>query len=238
MTDRERLSGPLPAPRSSFVGRTKEIAELRRPLDGSDVRLVTLTGPGGAGKTRAALRLAAELEPGYADGAAFISLAAHPRADLVLPAIAQALGVRQTGSRSLSDQLVIALRDAHFLLIVDNFEHLLAAATVISTVLDAFPAVTVLVTSRTPVRLAGEHVYAIQPMTVPEAGTSLADLAEADSIQLFAARARAALANFRLTATNAPDVARICHRVDGLPLAIELAAARVTVLSPAALLSR
>lgn len=236
--DRTRLASPLPAPRGSFVGRTKEMDELRLLCGRSDVRLVTLTGPGGAGKTRVALRLAAELEPGYADGAAFIPLAALPRADLVLPAIAQVLGVRQSSGGPLSDQLVIALRDAHFLVIFDNFEHVVAAAAIISTVLNACPAVTVLVTSRTPLRLAGEQVYPIPPMAVPEAGTPLPELAEADSIQLFADRARAAVGGFQLTAANAPDVARICQRVDGLPLAIELAAARVTALPPAALLAR
>ncbi len=236
--DREPRGAPLPAPPNSFVGREREaaavIALLRRP----DVRLVTLTGPGGVGKTRLALRVAEEVAGHYADGPAFVDLTPLTDPGLVAPAIAQALGVRETGDHLLAERLADALRDRALLLVLDNFEQVVAAAPLVARLLTGCPGLTALVTSREPLRLAAERVLAVPPLELPDLARPAAELAGVDAVRLFAERAQAARADFALTGENAPAVAEIVRRLDGLPLAIELAAARVAHLPPTALLTR
>jgi non-specific serine/threonine protein kinase len=245
---RERSWPSLPVPLTSFVGREQEAAAVVALLREPDVRLVTLTGPGGVGKTRLAVRVADEVAgapstssgQAFANGVAFVPLAAVPDAALVVPAVAHALGVREAGDRPLADRLVDALRERHLLLVLDNVEHVAAAAPFVVALLVGCPGLTVLATGRASLRLSGEHVVAIPPLGVPSAGgpASAAEIGRAEAVRLFVARARAARHDFVLTDGNAADVAAVVRRLDGLPLAVELAAARVAHLPPAALLTR
>jgi non-specific serine/threonine protein kinase len=262
--EREQRQARLPVPLTSFVGRDREVAAgvdlLRRP----EVRLVTLTGPGGVGKTRLALRVAeevggdpstsSELAPStgsgqalsnakgqaFADGVVFVPLGAVADAALVVPAIAHALGIRETGERPLVDRLTDALRDRHLLVVLDNVEHVADAAPHVVALLTGCPKLKVLATGRAPLRRSGEHVMAIPPLALPRAGdpASVTDVGAVESVRLFVARARAARHDFVLTDGNAADVAALVERLDGLPLAIELAAARIAHLTPAALVAR
>jgi predicted ATPase len=202
------------------------------------VRLVTLTGPGGVGKTALALGVAASLGDHFADGAVFVPLAALRQPDLVAPTIARVLGMVDSGRRSPIDRLGALLRDRHLLLVLDNLEHLLDAAPVATDLLVRCPRLAVLATSRSILRLAGEHVMPVPPLAVPDPDHLLAtdELTTFGAVRLFVERARASNPAFNLTVENAGAVAAICHRLDGLPLAIELAAARSAVLSPASLL--
>jgi predicted ATPase/DNA-binding CsgD family transcriptional regulator len=237
--DRDRFGASLPVPPTSFVGREREAEQISALLRQDDVRLVTLTGPGGVGKTRLALRVAEALAAEFADGAVFVPLAAVADPDLVTPTIAQALGLRDAGQRSPADRLADALRERRLLLVLDNFEHLLAAAPLVADLLARCPRLAVLATSRAPLRLAAEHVFPVPPLGVPdEAGATAEVTGGSDAVRLFAARARAARPDFAMTDANAPAVAAIVRRLDGLPLAIELAAARLAALPPQALLAR
>jgi non-specific serine/threonine protein kinase len=234
---------PLPRFLATLVGREREVAALNALLLRSDSPLVTLVGPGGVGKTRLAVRVAEEVAAAFADGVAFVPLAAIRDHDLVLSTIAQALGVREAGDRSLADQLVGLLRDRSLLLVLDNLEQVLSAAPRVSALLAACPRLTVLATSRAPLRVSGERTFDVPPLALPgrtegNSLTDLDDLARTEAVRLFVERAQAARSDFALTEANAAAVAEICQRLDGLPLAIELAAARVGVLSPAALLKR
>ena len=243
-----RLQAPaLPAPPTSFVGREDVVAEVAALLRRHDVRLVTLTGPGGTGKTRLALRVAANCAAGFADGVAFVPLATVHQAELVVPTIAQVLGVRETEDQPPEVRLLSFLRDRELLLVLDNLEQILDAGPALGDLLGACPRLTILATSRAPLRLAGERVFPVPPLACQRAarrvgGASelppLDQLARTEAVQLFVERAAAASGDFDLTAGNAPAVAAICERVDGLPLAIELAAARSRVLMPADLLAR
>jgi len=229
----------LPAPLTPFVGREAEMAAVGSLLRRPEVRLVTLTGPGGIGKTRLALRVAADLDGEFADGLAFVSLAPIANPALVMRTVAGALAVRE-GDQPLIARLHNALRQRKLLLILDNFEQVLAAASDVAALLGACPGLTILATSRVALNVSGEQRFPVPPLAVPTLvpGPSLTDLAEAEAVRLFCARARAVLPDFTLTADNAATVAAVCVRLDGLPLAIELAAARSAVLSPQTMLAR
>ena len=237
----------MPASPTSFIGREDLVAEVTVLLRRHDVRLVTLTGPGGTGKTRLALRVAMNCVAGFADGVAFVPLAPVHQSDLVVPTIAQVLGVRETEDQSPRERLYTFLRDQELLLVLDNLEQIPEAAPELGELLTTSPRLTILATSRAPLRLAGERVYPVPPLTLPTRRATLAGaselppvdaLARTEAVQLFVERAAAASGAFELTEGNAAAVAAICKRVDGLPLAIELAAARSRVLMPADLLSR
>ncbi len=228
----------LPAPLTRLIGRETELRTLQDRLQDDGVRLLTLTGPGGVGKTRLALRVAQELPPRFTDAVVFVPLASVTDATFVPSAVAQALGVREHGDRPIGERVVAALRDRQSLLVLDNFEHVLSAATFVVDLLGACPALTILVTSRTTLGVSGEHRFPVLPMPLPDRATTVTTtaLCQVDAVQLFVARAHAALPSFTLTDENAGAVAEICRHLDGLPLAIELAAARVPVLLPQALL--
>lgn len=230
--------GVLPIPRTRLVGREAEIAAGRDFLLQEAVPLLTLTGPGGVGKTRLALAIAAEVAPAFADGAIFVDLSLLADEGLVAASAAAALGVSTTPDSPIIDAILAQLRAEQRLLVLDNCEHVLvAAAELASSLLAGCPALQVLATSRAPLRVRGEQILGIPPLAVPEMGvTELARVQEASAVRLFVQRARAASAPFALTEENVSAVAAICQRLDGLPLALELAAARVNVLSAQTLL--
>lgn len=229
----------LPALITSLIGRERDLAVLEEILR-QGARILTLTGPGGVGKTSLAVRVAAGLSHLYPDGVIFVPLAPVADVTLVIPTIVHALQLPETGARTASDSLKSHLRDKRLLLVLDNFEQLLNAAPEVAELVSSCDGLTVLVTSRAPLRVRGEQEYAVQPLEVPELTRvpEVGDVVRNPSVELFVDRARAAVPDFHLGRENAAAIAAICRRLDGLPLAIELAAARVRVLSPTALLSR
>jgi predicted ATPase/class 3 adenylate cyclase len=229
----------LPLQLTSFVGREEVIAEVERLLD--QTRLLTLTGPGGSGKSRLALRVAAELLTRYPDGSCFVDLAPVTDPDLVPAAVAKALGVPEAAERPILEQVKDHLRHRELLQVVDNFEQVAAAAPVIEELLTAAPKLRTMVTSRIVLAISGEQEYAVPPLQVPDPARlpdDLSALGDVEAVRLFTERAVAASPRFALTEENAPVVAEITARLDGLPLAIELAATRAKVLTPEEILSR
>ena len=237
--DEAPLAGALPVPATPLLGREQETAAVEDLVVGEGVRLVTLTGPGGVGKTRLMVEAARRLGPGFADGARFLELASVSAADLVAAAIAAGLGLNTSAGPLITD-LESYLRPRRLLLALDNFEQVMGAAPLLAELLAAAPGLEVLVTSRTVLRLSGEHEFPVPPLPVPPAGVGRdpADLRRYASVSLFVERAHAVAPGFELTDENAGAVAEICRRLDGLPLAIELAAARVRLLPPQALAAR
>jgi predicted ATPase/DNA-binding XRE family transcriptional regulator len=230
----------LPEDATSFVGRAADIAALEELLRKPEVRLVTLTGPGGSGKTRLALRAAANLLGEFDDGVFFVSLGALDDPQVVPSAIATALSLREREGRGLADTIGEYLAERNLLLVLDNFEHLMGAAGLLAELLEHCPKLRLLVTSREIMRLSWEHVVEVQPLAVPDPAhpDDRQGLARYDGVALFIERARAADSTFAVTEENAQAVAEICYRLDGLPLALELAAARMRVFPPEALLRR
>jgi len=230
----------LPAPLTPLVGRQQEVEAVCALLRHPEVRLVTLTGTGGVGKTRLGLAVGTNLLDDFADGVCFVPLAPMSDADLVIPTIAQALGIKEAGERTFADLLHAHVRDKRLLLLLDNFEQVLAAAASLSALLADCPQLKLLVTSRAVLHLHGEHEFPVPPLALPD----LAHLPESETLAAYAAVtlflhcAQAASPGFQATPANIRAIAEICVRLDGLPLAIELAAARVKLLPPQALLTR
>ncbi len=223
----------LPVPRTSFVARERETVRARELLRGPG--LLTITGPGGTGKTRLAIHVARELVEDYADGAFFVELASISDPRIVPASIADAVGSRAEGGRPVLDTVRDHLRDLELLLVLDNFEQVLGAAPIVADLLDTSPRLRVLVTSREPLHIVGEQELHLSPLSVPEGDV---DVADSEAVALFVQRASAVDPDFRLSESNARAVAELCRRLDGLPLAIELAACRTRLLSPQAVLDR
>ncbi len=228
------------APLVPLIGRDSEVAAVSALIDREDVRLVTLTGPGGVGKTQLAVQIASDLATSYPNPPMVVPLASIRDPGLVVSAIAHAVGIGETGTIALMEHVGHVLGDRRTLLVLDNFEHLPDAAPQVTDLLARCPRLTVLATSRARLRLAGEHDVPVPPLPVPDPEhlPTLDDIAAFPAVQLFVARANAIDPSFALTDANAADVVAICHRLDGLPIAIELAAARTALFSPAALLPR
>jgi predicted ATPase/class 3 adenylate cyclase len=230
----------LPAQPTPLVGRERELGEVRDLLRGEGVRLLTLTGPGGIGKTRLGLQVAAELLDEFEDGVFFVALATIADPALVASAIAEPLGVVEAGDQPLEESLKGYLRSKELLLLLDNFEQVLGGAPLVGDLLSACPKFKVLATSRSVLRVYGEQEYPVPPLELPRPGRlpPIDRLSQYEAVRLFIERAKAARPAFSVTDENAPAVAEICARLDGLPLAIELAAARIKLLPPAAMLER
>ncbi len=227
---------PLPQPTNRLIGREHDLPALLELLQPGRARALTLTGSPGIGKTRLALELAHALRFDFEDGAAFVELAATSDPARVPATVAQAFGVRETASQPVSRSLVAALRDQHLLLVLDNFEHVLDAAGLVAELLSACPGLTVLATSRSPLHIRAEQQYALTPLELPDAGDTPAAMALAPAVALFVERAQAVRPDFALTGEHAGAVLGICAQLDGLPLAIELIAARAKTLAPVDLL--
>ncbi len=236
----------LPRPLTSFVGREREVASLVARLRDEQVRLLTLTGPGGVGKTRLAIRAAEETAGDFPDNVWFVGLAPVSDPAGVATAIARALDVRESGTRPITAGIREFLRDGRALLVLDNFEHLLDAAPLTADLLTACPSLTILVTSRAVLRVSGEHNVAVPPLSLPHSsGAELPSdystsrlIHSSDAVRLFVERARAARSDFALAEEDGPEIVELCRRLDGLPLAIELAASRVKHLPLPVLVER
>jgi predicted ATPase/class 3 adenylate cyclase len=227
----------LPIQPTPFIGRTAQIVAVKELLQREDVHLVTLLGPGGTGKTRLSLRVAQEMLDHFTHGALFVPLADDTDSNQFILRVAHQLEIRE-GGRPLLENIKDYLRDKKLLLLLDNFEQLVSAAPVVAELLAAAPQLKIITSSRIALHLHGEREYPVPPLDVPQRELTLEALAEYESVRLFVERARAAQPNFSLTKDNASFVTEICLRLDGLPLAIELAAARVKLLSPQAILAR
>lgn len=231
------LPSNLPAPVTSFIGRTEAIAEIKRLL--AAARLVTLTGPGGCGKSRLALQVATELTPIFPDGARWIDLAALTESALVAQVVAHALDIPDQLDVSPFDAICAQVRTKRMLLLLDNCEHLIdAVARLAEPLLAACPDVQLVMTSREALNIDGETAWVVPPLSIPTGNATVTQLERSDAIRLFLDRAATIAPSFALTARNAPAIAQICTRLDGIPLAIELAAARIKVLDPEHIASR
>jgi predicted ATPase/tRNA A-37 threonylcarbamoyl transferase component Bud32 len=232
----------LPVQRTAFIGREHEAAVLRQLLGRVDVQLVTLTGPGGIGKTRLALQVAGEIADQFPGGVCFVSLSAIGEGGLIASTIAQTVGARETGNQSAQENLIeyVGSLRGPMLLLLDNFEHLVSAAPFVSQLLTTGSNLKVVVTSQAPLHVYGEHEFPVPPLALPDPKSipPREVLSRLPAIALFVERAQAVKHEFALTKENAPVVSAICSRLDGLPLAIELAAARIKLLSPSAMLAR
>ncbi len=230
----------LPVQPTSFLGREQEVAAIAGLLHREDVRLVTLTGPGGAGKTRLGLQVAADLSELFASGVFFVNLAPISDPALVVPAIAETLAIREGSGQALLERLAEHLRQRQMLLLLDNFEQVVSAVEQVVALLVACPQLKVLVTSREVLHVRAEHEFPVPPLAVPDPNRlpDLTTLSHNAAVALFLQQAQAVKPNFQLTDANAGAVASLCARLDGLPLAIELAAARMKLFSPQALLAR
>ena len=235
-----RWTEHLPLPPNPLLGRTEQLAHALAWLARPDVRLLTLVGPGGSGKTHLGLEVARRVAERYPDGVYFVSLANVRDPAMVATAIAYSLGLQERGSDPLPQTLSRHLSTKHLLLVLDNFEHVGSAAPQIAVWLETSPELQVLVTSRTALRIRGEYELPVPPLALPDRHgvLSLAEVAQSPAVELFLQRARAALPWFDLTEANASTLAAICHHLDGLPLAIELAAPLVKLFSPKTLLQR
>jgi predicted ATPase/class 3 adenylate cyclase len=230
----------LPIEPTPLLGREEQTAAVCSLLRRGDVRLVTLTGAGGIGKTRLAIQIAAELVEDFPDGVWFVRLSRLADSDLVLPTVAQTLGLKDRGSRPIAEILREYLHPKHLLLVLDNFEQVVGAAAGVAELRESAPHLKILVTSRVSLHLRGEREYPLSPLPLPDRShlPSPAGLSQYAAVALFIERASSVRPDFVVTAANAPTIAEICARLDGLPLAIELAAARVKLLPPEALLAR
>jgi predicted ATPase/class 3 adenylate cyclase len=228
----------LPPRLPELIGRDQDIAAVTELVSSPEISVVTLVGPGGTGKTRLSLAVAAEMLASFPDGVFFVDLSALGDPSLVIASIAQVLSLRETPGRSLEDSLSDHLSSKEMMLVLDNFEQVMEAASPLSSLLQGAEALKVVVTSREALRIAGERVVSVAPLELPSSGSDLAEVSGSPAVALFVARAHAVKADFSLTPDNAADVAAICRRLDGLPLALELAAARINLLSPSSLLAR
>jgi predicted ATPase/class 3 adenylate cyclase len=230
----------LPLQPTPLIGREKEVAQVCDLLHSDETRLLTLTGPGGTGKTRLALQATADLLDDFPDGTFFAQLATLTESEMFFSAVAETLGVREVGEQPLGESLKDYLCERRMLLLLDNFEQVLEAAPAVTEMLAVAPDLKVLATSRAPLGLYGEHEFPVPPLSMPDLKSPppLERLTQYEAVGLFVERARAVKPDFKVTNDSAPAVAEICVRLDGLPLAIELAAARIKMLPPKAMLQR
>jgi len=236
----------VPVMLTSFIGREQEVIDICTLLSRKDVRLVTLLGPGGIGKTRLSLKIAEEMRASFADGVCFVALATVSDPDLVITTIANSLGIQESGTMLLADLVKVKLREKHLLLLLDNFEQVAAGAPVVEELLAACPDVKAVVTSRAVLQLPGEHLFHVSPLKLPDVKRlsntqqlpNPEALGELSAVALFVQRAREGRSDFQITAANAQAIAECCVQLDGLPLAIELAAARIRVFTPQSLLAQ